>query len=455
MDHLGNVLAQSGDVQAGSDLLRAALRTYPRDVWLNYDLAVRLESLGKTHEAIRYYMVARALRPETAHELAHALQSIGETDEAIAIFQDLAHLRSKSGRHLYCLGIACQSRGRKREAALAFEAAVAACRETIRLKPEDVGAHSLLGLALSEQGKLEEAIAALREAIRLQPNSATAHNNLGRALQAQGKLPEASAEFRTAIRLRPNDAWAHNFLGLALRGQGKLDEAIAAYRTAIRLKPDHAIAHNNLGWALTKQGKLEEAIAEFGTAIRIKPDFDLAHLNLVQFLRAQGKLEESNDAYRAAIRLMPNSAWPHNSFAWALVLPPNRPQRDYDEGLVHARKAAELTPKEAYIWGTLALAEYRSGHWAESIAASHRDMALRNGGVAYDWFLLALAHGGKGENDQARTWFDKAVSWTKEKDPQDKELRQFWAEAAELLGQAGPDASAPRSAAGPSTAKPR
>jgi serine/threonine-protein kinase len=190
--HLGNILAQAGDVQAGSDLLRAALRTHPRDVWLNYDLAQWLESLGQTREAIRFYMVARTLRPETAHELAHALEGTGQTDEAIAVFQDLAHLRPQSGRHLYCLGTACQSRGRTREAALAFEGAVAAFRQTIRLQPEDFYAHSLLGLALSEQGKLSEAIAAHREAIQLrhrpqQPRPRPARP--GEALRGHRRIP--------------------------------------------------------------------------------------------------------------------------------------------------------------------------------------------------------------------------------------------------------------------------
>jgi hypothetical protein len=82
-------------------------------------------------------------------------------------------------------------------------------------------------------------------------------------------------------------------------------------------------------------------------------------------------------------------------------------------------------------------------------------MPLRNGGVAYDWFFLALAHGQKGEQDQARTGFAKAVAWTKEKEPKNQEFRQLWAEAAALLGQPGPDASASGSPAGPSPEKPR
>jgi len=138
-----------------------------------------------------------------------------------------------------------------------------------------------------------------------------------------------------------------------------------------------------------------------------------------------------------------------------LVLSPKRPRREYDEGLAHARKAVELAPKNGNNFNTLALAEYRSGHWAESLAASERSMALRNGGNGYDWFFLAMARWQKGDKDEARKWFDKAVAWTNEKDPKNLELRQFWAEAAELLGQPGPNASGPGSPAAPAAEKPR
>ncbi len=133
-----------------------------------------------------------------------------------------------------------------------------------------------------------------------------------------------------------------------------------------------------------------------------------------------------------------------------MVLSPKHPQGDYEEGLLHARKAVELAKKGENHFGTLALAEYRSGHWDESLAASEQSMKLRKGMYAYDWFFQAMARWQKGDKDEARKWFDKAVAWTKQKEPKNVELRQFWAEAAELLGQPGPD-----SPAAPAAEKPR
>ena len=149
------------------------------------------------------------------------------------------------------------------------------------------------------------------------------------------------------------------------------------------------------------------------------------------------------------MRLDPDTAGTHNLFAWALVVSPDRPRRDYDEALEHSRKAVELAPKDGNYVNTLALAEYRVGHWNESIAASERSMALRKGGDASDYFFLALALWQKGEKAQARAWFDKAVAWTKEKNPKDLELRQFWKEAAKLLGLPGPNSTGLSSPAAP------
>ena len=176
----------------------------------------------------------------------------------------------------------------------------------------------------------------------------------------------------------------------------------------------------------------------------------MAHSNLGNALKDQGKLEEAIAEYRTAIRLKPDYATAHNNLAWAMVTSPKRPRRDYDEGLVHARKAVELAKKDENCYGTLALAEYRSGHWAESLTACEQSMALSKGGTASDWFFMAMALWQKGDKDKARMWFDKAVAWTREKDPKNKELLQFWKEAGDILGQ-----PVPQAAATPSTSKPR
>jgi WD40 repeat protein len=183
---------------------------------------------------------------------------------------------------------------------------------------------------------------------------------------------------------------------------------------------DDAMSHNNRGKALLDQAKPAEAIAEYREAIRLKPDYAAAH----------------------------------NNWAWVLVRSPKRPRRDYEEGLMRARKAVELAKKGENYYGTLALAEYRSGHWGKSLAASERSTELHKGGDARDWYFQSMARWQSGDRDAARNSFDKAVALTKEHNSRDVELRQFWVEAAELLGRTGPNPSGAGSPGAPAAKKP-
>jgi tetratricopeptide (TPR) repeat protein len=264
------------------------------------------------------------------------------------------------------------------------------------------------------------------------------HAALGNALSRQGKLEEASAEYRTAIRLQPDFHAGHEYLADILRRHGELDEAIEEFRIASRIDPACTYVRAGLADCLRVQGKLDEAAAACKEALRSKPDDDGAHRSLRSILKDQGKLDEVIADCRELLRLRPDDAACQNQLAWELLLSPRRSRGEYEEALAHSRKAVAMAPKVGYMVNTLALAELRLGHWTECIAAAEQSMAVGNGGDASDRFFLATAYWRKGNKDEARTWFDRGAAWTKEKDPKNDEFRQFWTEAAELLGQPGP-----------------
>jgi tetratricopeptide (TPR) repeat protein len=443
LDLLGRALKDAGDAAGAEVVLRRAQQRHPDDVWINYDLARSLEKLARRDEAIRYYTAARSLRPETAHELAHALGEKGEREDEIAIFEDLRRLRPGSGRHLGCLGRALQSQGRSQEAGAILEAAAAANRAAVGKTPDDAYAHFSLGVALNIQGKLDEAIAEYRTAIGIQPEDATFHDNLCQALGLLGKLDEAIAEHRIAIRIQPDFANAHNTLGHIL-SDVKQDQIAAAaeFRKAIRLQPEIAPFHNNLGLALQQQGKLDEAIAEYRIASRLQPDLVDAYMGLGEIFEFQGKRADAIVEYRAASRIQSKFADAHNSLAWAEVKKPDCSAQERSEALEHARSAVALGPEDASFRTTLALAEYRAGHWALSIAAAEQSIALTKSEDATNWFFLAMALWQKGDKDRSHSFFEQAVTWTKKNDPKNAALLAFWREAAKLLGQPEPAAAA-------------
>jgi len=437
LDLLGKALYEVGESKAAEDVLRAGRRIFPDDVWLNYDLAYLLDVAGRGEEAIRYYSIARALRPETAHELGHVLERKGEAVEAVAVFQDLVRLRPDDGRNWGCYGRLLQVRGDSLRAGEALEKAVAIVRESVRLKPDDPVPHDILAAALNDQGKPQEAITEYWESIRLEPGHATTHYNLGNllkdqgmaaeaiaewreairlrtdfalphynlgiALKSQGKVQEAIAEFRQAIQLKPDDAVFHYNLGIALYDEGKLPEALAADREAIRLKPDYADAYTNLGLALSDQGKQEEAIAAHLTAIRLKPGLAVAHHNLGVALGKQGKLEEAIAAYREAIRIQPRDALAHNNLGDALDN-----QGKFDDAIAELRTAINLKPDLAVAHNNLGNAQNHQGRLEEAVA-EYRTAIRFQPGVAAVHYNLGNALKDQGKREEAIAAYREAI----------------------------------------------
>ncbi len=402
---LGQALTGIGQPEEAVALLRTAAVRHPGDVWVAFYLAQALDGLRPSarEEAVRYYTAARALRPETSHELAHLLERMGHRAEAEAVFRELVDGRPENARNLACLGTHLKEIGRSADAGPFYERAVVAAREAIRLRPDDANANEHLGLALAGQGKQDEALAAFREALRLRPHDANAHNNLGTALHDQGKVAEAVAEYREVIRLRPDLAGAHNNLGFALRRQGKVAEAVTEYREAIRLRPDDANAHNNLGLTIYGQGMVAEAIAEYREAIRLRPDYAEPHSNLGTALSDQGNAAEAVGEYREAIRLRPDLADAHNNLGFAL-----RRQGKVAEAVGEYREAIRLRPDYPEARYNLGLAFYGQERMPEAVAAFREAIRLRPD-YPEAHYNLGLAVYGQGKMPEAVAAFREAI----------------------------------------------
>ncbi len=362
---LGSALLRAGDPAAAEAVLRPAQRRHPGDLWLAIDLAQTLEKLSRRGEAIRYYMMARAVRPESAHSLAHALEAQGESDEAIAVFRELIHASPAVARHHVCLGKLLQIQGLSRQAAEVLDESIVAAREAIRRWPDDSSAHTILGNGLRERGRLDEAVDQYREALRLGPADSNAHFNLGTALYRQGRVDDSFAEWRETIRLQPGDHRPHASLGNALADLGRLDEAENELRATIRLKPDEAAAHFNFGLVLFHQGRSDDAVAEFRAAIRLDPGLADAHNELGAILcDDKGEYDAAIAEFRTAIQLRPDEAGFHLSLGVAFDK-----QGKPEEAIREYREVIRLQPDFAVAHWYLGHLLRHQGHYAEALTA--------------------------------------------------------------------------------------
>jgi serine/threonine protein kinase/tetratricopeptide (TPR) repeat protein len=452
-------------------LLRAAQPFHSGDFWINFALANLLAD-QKDHEgAVRFYTTTASIRPHstaTLNNLGVALRGRGRLDEAIATYRRALGIDARFANAHSNLGVALAEQE-------TLDEAVAHCRKAVELAPDTADILSNLGHVLSSQKNFDEAIEVCRRAIALDADCINAYIMSGTALEKQGKLDEAIDVLRRAVTQAPNFAGAHYNLGIYLSAQGQLDEAIDAYRRAIEIAPNHARAHTNLGGILREQGKLDEAIDAFHRAIEIDPQLAIAHSQLGSALGGQGKLEDSAACFLRVVKLAPNSASDHGNLAialrrlgrmddaihscreavrlssdggrnrdrlaqylteraWELATHAEPLKRDSGRAVALAKEAVELSPQAGICRYTLATALYRAADYQAAIVALGDSMQMRMGGNSIDWFLLALAHGKLGEKDQARAWYDRAVSWMDTNQPNNEVLRHFRAEAAELLG---------------------
>jgi serine/threonine-protein kinase len=249
---LASALREAGDPAAVA-LLESAAQRYPDDVWINYHLAEVLAGFpARREEAVRYYTAARALRPESAHNLGHLLEQMGRGDDAIATFRALIKVRPEA-RNIGCLGSILLRQHHRDEGLKAIDEAIAATRETIALRPGDAGEHHLLGHLLAVRGDQDGAIAAYQEALHIQPSQTGAVTNLVTILKSRRDQDGIIAVLRAAIRARPDYAWSHEALSAALQAKGDRDGALAEIREAIRLNPDEPAYQKQLSALLDSQ----------------------------------------------------------------------------------------------------------------------------------------------------------------------------------------------------------
>jgi tetratricopeptide (TPR) repeat protein len=236
---LASALREAGDSGVAISMLESAAQRYADDVWINYNLAEVLAGLpARREEAVRYYTAARALRPETAHNLGHLLDQMGRGEDAIATFRALVKVRPTEARNIGCLATTLLGQHQREEGEKTLDQAIAAARESIRRQPSDAGEYHILGHLLGIKGEQDEAIAAYRDALHIEPGHIAAMKNLVTILRNRGDQDRIITVLRSAIRARPDHAWSHEALSAALQAKEDRDAAIAEIREAIRLNPN-------------------------------------------------------------------------------------------------------------------------------------------------------------------------------------------------------------------------
>jgi len=179
----------------------------------------------------------------------------------------------------------------------------------VKLDPEAVEPHAILGFLYSSQGKsilaTSEYEAALKNASKLQPQNIEIYKNLGAVYLRQKKFKEAENIYRLIIDLSPADSEAHFYLANIYDELKNREAAKVELKKALALNPDYDEALNYLGYVYAEEGKnLGQAEIMVKKALEISPDNGAYVDSLGWIYFKQNKLKESVKELIRAVSLV-------------------------------------------------------------------------------------------------------------------------------------------------------
>jgi len=304
----------------------------------------------------------------------------------------------------YKSGLALLQQGKINEAAEAFRAAS-------RSKPEFVEAHYALGVALSRMGKeyLPAAVDQFLEVLRLKPDHVDARVDLSSILAQEGDSPAAAAQLEQAIKMAPNNADLYVLLGKSQYDSNEFPTAIESFRKALDLNPRLGAAHYGVGLALLKQHDNARATQEFRAALELNSNDPFSHLELGKISLEAGNLPEASKHLNEAVSRRPSLAEAHLELGKLY-----RRENALDKAQAAYREALRLQPNLSEALYNMALLLKSEGKNEEAKEYLAKVESLQQSRVAIGKANALNADGIKHTNDgrldEALAAFQKALA---------------------------------------------
>jgi arylsulfatase A-like enzyme/Flp pilus assembly protein TadD len=127
------------------------------------------------------------------------------------------------------------------------------------------------GVALSDQGKVQQAREQFERVLSFDSNNAPALQNLGILSLRQGDVSAALSYLRRALALNPKLPLALNTLGVAYAQTNDFSRAVDAWNRAVQIDPRQYDALYNIGMVEARAGHRDEARRAFSQFVATAP----------------------------------------------------------------------------------------------------------------------------------------------------------------------------------------
>jgi Flp pilus assembly protein TadD len=157
--------------------------------------------------------------------------------EAISAFQQCLKLDPQNVKAEDNLGLSFAGLGRNKEAAAAYQQAIAWQAQFIAKNP---GPYIDMGSLLIEENRSQDALMFLLQATEIARGDSRAHELLGKAYTRLEELPKAQAELERAIELSPQTPNLHCMLAPVYRKQGLAEKAKIEFDRCAAMAGSHS-----------------------------------------------------------------------------------------------------------------------------------------------------------------------------------------------------------------------
>lgn len=272
---LGAAAGRQGDEIAAIVFLRLALALAP-------DNALALDTLGEAYTKIKQFESAvdiyeqvpekSPLRVTTDVRIALLLDALGKSDEAIKNLREIVADNPQSVDALSALADILRSHKKFAESADAYTRVLAL---TSANEKSRWAIYYFRGVDYERAKQWDKAEPDLQKALELYPEQPLVLNYLGYSWVDQGlHLDEAFKMLRRAVELQPDDGYIVDSLGWAHYKLGHYDEAVGLLERAIELKPGDPVINDHLGDAYWRVGRKLDAKFQWNHARDLNPDQD-------------------------------------------------------------------------------------------------------------------------------------------------------------------------------------
>ena len=179
----------------------------------------------------------------------------------------------------------------------------------LAIRPNDADVHYNLGVALTNEGQLDEAVEQYRRALEIKPDYTVARQNLDAVLSRREEILYALTERREMLHTRPNDLALLNDTAWLLATDCDASirngtEAVELARRAAQLSGGREPAIlGTLAAAYTEAGRFPEAVQTARKAIELA--VQQSNRPLADALRARLGLYEAGKPFRQTLSTSP------------------------------------------------------------------------------------------------------------------------------------------------------